>query len=80
MNFFYFIFNYFINALKTLRRGKRDWGGGGYTTDTNQYTNACVVLPNMERDAGQSDILDKVLKCEISINKAVHREKDVVIL
>lgn len=54
--------------------------GGGYTTDTNQYTNACVVLPNMERDAGQSDILDKVLKCEISINKAVHREKDVVIL
>lgn len=23
-----FIFNYFINALKTLRRGKRDWGGG----------------------------------------------------
>lgn len=54
--------------------------GGGYTTDKNQYTNACVVLPNMERDAGQSDILDKVLKCEISINKAVHREKDVVIL
>lgn len=55
-------------------------GGGGLTTDTNQYTNACVVLPNMERDADQSDILDKVLKCEISINKAVHREKDVVIL
>lgn len=79
MKILYFIFNYFINALKTLRRGKRDWGGG-YTTDTNQYTNACVVLPNMERDAGQSDILDKVLKCEISINKAVHREKDVVIL
>lgn len=23
-----FIFNYFINALKTLRRGKRDGGGG----------------------------------------------------
>lgn len=80
MKILYFIFNYFINALKTLRRGKRDWGGGGLTTDTNQYTNACVVLPNMERDADQSDILDKVLKCEISINKAVHREKDVVIL
>lgn len=65
---------------KLYEGGNGIGGGGGYTTDTNQYTNACVVLPNMERDAGQSDILDKVLKCEISINKAVHREKDVVIL
>lgn len=66
--------------LWKLYQGGNGIGGGGYTTDTNQYTNACVVLPNMERDAGQSDILDKDLKCEISINKAVHREKDVVIL